>query len=137
MNRKLLLVAFGTIALIAAGAIFFLSPRGPAGADSPESAVTEYVSALQEHDPGRLAEIADPDHDATREIPARMRHFGSDELAVASTSISGTESDATKRADLAGTVNGASFTDQLWLYRRDDRWYVALGPNRNAHPKGT
>src|SRR5690242_20707363 len=98
MSRKLLLATFVTFALVAAGAILFLTQRGPTGADSPESAVSEYVTALQEHDPGRLEEIADPDHDAAREIPARLRHFGSDELAVDSTSISGTESDATKRA---------------------------------------
>ncbi|MFG2042003.1 hypothetical protein [Dactylosporangium sp. NPDC048998] len=137
MSRKLLLVVAGIVVLAAIGVTVYLVRRGPDGAASPESAVSEYVAALKAHDRGRLENIADPDHDAGGEISNRLEQFGDNKLMVTSTSIGDTESDATKRVDVVGTVNGAPFTEQLWLYRHDHRWFVALGPNRNAHPKET
>jgi hypothetical protein len=56
---------------------------------------------------------------------------------VTGRSIGTTESAATRPADLAGTVEGAPCAERLWLYRHGARWFVALGPSRNAHPKGT
>lgn len=42
--------------------------------------------------------------------------------------IDDTEADHVKSVTITGTLDGAPFSEKLWLYRHDDRWYVALGP---------
>ncbi|MDG6107273.1 hypothetical protein Daura_31100 [Dactylosporangium aurantiacum] len=56
---------------------------------------------------------------------------------VTGTAIGATESDSQRPVDITGTVEGSPYSDRLWLYRHDGRWFIALGPNRNAQPKGT
>ncbi|MGI5241399.1 hypothetical protein [Dactylosporangium sp. CA-139066] len=129
------LAVIGALAIV--GVIVFVLQRGPDGAASPESAVSDYVAALKANDRGRLENIADPDHDASTEIPARLRQLGAGRLVVTGTAIGTTESDSQRPVDITGTVEGSPYSDRLWLYRHDGRWFIALGPNRNAHPKGT
>lgn len=136
MSRKFrpLAGAVGVLALVAVAS--FAVKGGPDGATSPELAVSGYVAAVKADDRDGLANLADPDHDSNTEITNRLRRYGG-RLAVTGVSIGSTESDSAKPADLAGTVDGAPYHERLWLYRHDDRWFVALGPDKNAHPKRT
>ncbi len=128
-----LVVAAGALVV---GAVLLLD-RGPPGAASQQALVDAYLGALRDDDRGALADLADPDHDAADEIPKRLRALGGGRLVVARTSIGHTESDALASADVDGTVAGQPYHDVLWLYRHGHRWYVALGPSRDAHPKPT
>lgn len=114
------------------GLVYLVVPHAPKGAGSPESVVADYVSALREDDRDRLENIADPGHDASTEIPDRLRRLGAGKLTVTSTTIGTTESDSQKPVDIVGTAGGAPYREQLWLYRRDGRWFIALGPVRSA-----
>ncbi|MEU7873909.1 hypothetical protein [Dactylosporangium sp. NPDC049140] len=119
-------------ALTVAGVIVLVLHRGPGGAASPQAAVAGYVAALGAGDRGRLEDIADPDHDASTEIPDRLRRLGSGRLVVTGTAIGTTESDHLRPVDITGTVEGSPYSERLWLYRHDDRWFIALGPHRDA-----
>src|SRR4051794_39989260 len=118
MRRTALAGLAVTGALVAAGAIVLVVVlhRGPGGAASPESAVAGYVAALDANDRGRLADIADPDHDGSTEIPDRLRRLGSGRLVVTGTAIGTTESDSQRPVDITGTVQGSPYSERLWLY---------------------
>jgi len=138
MKRNLLVATAAVVITIAAVVIVVLvSTRGPHGAASPQAAVDAYVSALRDNDSGRLKDLADPDHDPSQEIKNRLTQLGGDSLSSVSTSIGSTESDFTKPVYLTGVLNGQPYTDTLWLYRHGSRWFIALGPHRHPHPKGT
>jgi hypothetical protein len=143
VNRRML-VALGVTVVAAAVVVPFAVSREPGGAAGPESAVSEYLAALGARDRGRLERLADPQNDAAGEITGRLERLGGGRLVVAGSSVTGTEADFQKRADISGSVDGASYTDKLWLHayaapwpHTGIRWFVVLGPNRNAHPKGT
>lgn len=117
-------------------ALFVLTGCGSEGGQpTPQAAITEYISALKAGDSGRLSKLADPNYDSSGEIKRRLQNLGNGRLIVVRTEIHDTESDHTKSVTVQGTLNGAPYSDDLWLYRSGDRWYVALGPNRNSHPK--
>jgi hypothetical protein len=123
--------------VLAVGAVLLLD-RGPHGAPSPQALVDGYLDALRGNDRGALADLADPDHDAAADIPARLRALGAGRLVVTSTTIGHTESDALTPVDIDGILDGRPYHDALWLYRHGQRWYVGLGPSRRAgHPKPT
>jgi len=117
-------------------ALLLLAACGTKGGQpTPDAVVSEYVSALRAADSGRLARLADPDHDSSAEIAHRLRTLGDGRLSVTRTQLHDTESDHTKSVTVQGTLDGSPYSEELWLYLRDGRWYVALGPNRNSHPK--
>ncbi len=132
-----MLTAAILIAIAATAAIIMFATRGPHGTESPEATANAYVSALRNNDSSRLKDIADPDHDAAQEIKSRLAQLGGNRLSSTTISIGSTESAATKPAQITGILDGQPYTDELWLNRHGNRWFVALGPNRNAHPKGT
>jgi hypothetical protein len=105
------------------------------GQPTPEAATAEYVSALAAGDAGRLARLADPEDASSGEIARRLRVLGGGRLRITHTEIHDTESDHTKSVTVQGLLTGAPYSADLWLYLRGDRWYVALGPSRNGHPK--
>ncbi|MFI5916864.1 hypothetical protein [Dactylosporangium sp. NPDC051541] len=134
------LIVLGVV--VAAAATTFAVTRPPDGAASPESAVSEYLAALGARNRDHLQRLADPENDTTGEITARLERLGGGRLMVTSISVIGTESDVTKAADITGSVDGNPYTNRFWLHAyaatwpRDGlRWFVILGPNRNAHPK--
>ncbi|MFG2043698.1 hypothetical protein [Dactylosporangium sp. NPDC048998] len=139
-----MLIALGVVVVAAAVVVAFAVSRAPNGAASPESAVSEYLAALGARDRGRLERLADPENDAAGEITGRLERLGGGRLVVAGSSVTGTESAFLKSADISGSVDGAPYTNKLWLHayaapwpHSGIRWFVVLGPNRNAHPKGT
>ena len=131
------MIGFVAIALAVIVAVVVFVTRGPHGTASPQAAANAYLTALRASDAGRLRDIADPDHDSSREIPDRLAELGGDRLSSVTTSIDPTESDVIRAADFTGLLNGQPYTDVLWLYRHSDRWFVALGPHRHPHPKQT
>jgi hypothetical protein len=139
-----MLVALGVVVVAAAGVVAFAVSRAPAGAAGPESAVGEYLAALGARDRSRLERLADPEDDAAKDIAGRLERLGGGRLVVAGSSVADTESAFLKSADISGSFDGAPYTDRLWLHayaapwpHSGIRWFVILGPNRNAHPKGT
>ncbi|WP_433200744.1 hypothetical protein ACQP00_29320 [Dactylosporangium sp. CS-047395] len=142
MSRRLKF-AIGLAAVVVAGLVVFVVSRAPAGAGSPESAVDEYLAALDARDRDRLERLADPENDAAGEITGRLERLGGGRLVAAGSRVTGTESAFTKVADISGSIGGAPYADRLWLHagaaswpHSGIRWFVVLGPNRNAHPKG-
>lgn len=122
-------------AVVLAGLLAACGSTG--GSATPDAAAAEYVAALKAADSGRLERLADPDNDAKDEIVQRLRRLGGGRLVVERATVGDTESDHEKSVTFTGTLDGSPFSEQLWLHRHDDRWYLALGPNKNAHPKGT
>lgn len=139
MRRRILLFATAGVVVIAAVVVTLSLTvfRGPSGAPTPEAALGEYLAALDSGDRSRMEAIADPEHDTATEITRRLRELGGGRLTVKSTSVNRTEADHEMAATITGKLSGAPYTDTVWLDRHGDRWYVAIGPNRNAHPKGT
>jgi hypothetical protein len=137
MSRRNLVLVAAVVAVAVAVAVALLVGRQQGGQPTPQRAVAEYLAALRARDGGRMNRVAEPGHDASREIPDRVRRLGGGRFVVVSTQISDTASDHEKNATLTGTVAGAPYVDSVWLDRHGSRWYVVLGPNRNAHPKGT
>ncbi|MET7402228.1 hypothetical protein ABZS66_52985 [Dactylosporangium sp. NPDC005572] len=138
MNRRVPLIAAAAVLLAGlVGLAVALARADPGGAADPQAAVAGYVEALAAGDRGRLERLADPEHDAAAEITDRLQRLGAGRLVVTGVSIGSTESAAVRPADLTGLLDGAPFIDRIWLYRHDGRWFVALGPHRYAHPKGT
>ncbi|MFB9236308.1 hypothetical protein ACFFWC_12230 [Plantactinospora siamensis] len=137
MSRRVVLTAAGVLVVVVAAVAVYLGTRGPRGAATPAAAVSAYTSGLAADDRHQLEQVADPDHDSRAEISARLSRFGGGKLQVTRTAFADTESDHTKSVQITGTVSGSDYVETLWLYRHDDRWFVALGPNKNAHPKGT
>lgn len=105
------------------------------GQPTPDAVVAEYVAALRAADSGRLARIADPDDDSSAEIAHRLQTLGDGRLSVTLTRLHDTESDHMKSVTVQGTLDGSPYSEELWLHLRGERWYVLLGPNRNARPK--
>ena len=137
LKRVWILTVAAVIAIaIVAGIIMFVT-RGPNGAESPGATADAYLSALRDDDAKALEEIADPDHESAQEIKNRLARLGGDKLSGATFSIGSTESDANKPVQITGILDGQPYSETLWLYRHGKRWFVALGPQRNAHPKGT
>jgi hypothetical protein len=129
-------IALGVVLLLAIGlGGYALTHRGPRGEATPQALMTEYVNALYTGDRARLEQIADPHHDARDEITRQLQSLGRGRLQVDQTSFTRTESADLISATLTGSLDEASFQEQLWLYRRSGRWYVAFGPDKNAHAK--
>ncbi len=132
MRSSVALGIAGVVLVAVLGVVYLVVPHAPEGAGSPESVVADYVAALRDNDRDRLEDIADPGHDASTEITDRLRRLGGGKLTVTGTAIGTTESDSQRPVDIVGTTGGAPFSEQLWLFRRDDRWFIALGPVRSS-----
>ncbi|WP_155371514.1 hypothetical protein [Catellatospora vulcania] len=113
----------------------FLATRDTPGQATPEAAVTEYVAALQAGDRDRMRLLVHPRSDAAAEIDRRLAELGGPALAVTQSTIADTESDATKAADLSGTLHGAPYHTTIWLQDCGGRWCVTMGPSKDGNPK--
>ncbi|WP_155389426.1 hypothetical protein [Catellatospora paridis] len=113
----------------------FLATRDTPGQATPEAAVTEYVAALHAEDRARLRLLAHPRSDAAAEIDSRLAQLGGPALTVTQSKIADTESDATKAAELSGTLDGAPYRTTIWLQDCDGRWCVTMGPSKDGKPK--
>ncbi len=132
MKRRGLVIG---AAVVVVAVIIGAAHRGPVGQPSPDAAVNEYVAALGVSDRDRLRHLADPDHSANAEIDARIQRLGAGRLQVTKTDIGGTADSALRPATLTGKLDGAPYSDTLQLSRHGTKWYVILGPAKDASSK--
>jgi hypothetical protein len=129
MKRRVVIVGLLVAGVAVAAGI---SRRGPGGQPTARAAVDEYLAALGRGDRDRLSRVADPDHDASGEIDARIKRLGGDHLVVGDVQIA----DGGTRATVVGRLDGAAYSDILALTEHKGRWYVVLGPAMQAPAKG-
>lgn len=132
MSRRILVIALVAVVAIAGAVSGYLLLSAPSGADTAEIAVSEYISALNEHDKGRLERIADPDYDSAAEIDSRLRKLDGRRLQVSRLVIANVgEAGTLKTAEIIGTVTGEPFSETIQVNLRDNGWFVALGVPKN------
>jgi hypothetical protein len=93
---------------------------------SPEEAVDAYIAALNDSDREALAALV-PEHvDASDDLGDKLNTLGGQHITLSNVDVSSDVDIRQAIAHLRGTRSDGEYSESLYLFSEDGRWYVDM-----------